>query len=76
MACAWLVPALRPAEGVADLAEVLAVADPLALRPADAGGALRGWMPVPVAAIDTLPGVDAPGVTGVRAPCVRNGIIA
>jgi hypothetical protein len=57
------------------LADDLAVAGPLALARADAGGALRGWMLVPVAAIDTLFGVDAAGVT-VRAPCVRNGIIA
>jgi hypothetical protein len=70
-----LITALWPAEGVADLAEDLAAADPLALVRADAGGALRGWMPVPVAAIDT-PEVDAPGVAGVRAPCARNGIIA
>ena len=68
--------ALWPAEGVADLAEDLAVADPLALARADAGGALRGWMAVPVAAIDTPPEVDAPGVAGVRALCARNGIIA
>jgi hypothetical protein len=54
----------------------LAVADPLALARADAGGALRGWMAVPVAAIDTPPEVDAPGVAGVRALCARNGIIA
>jgi len=49
---------------------------PAVLVLADAGGLLCGWPPVPVAMIDTLPGVPALGVAGVRAPCVRNGIIA
>jgi hypothetical protein len=48
----------------------------LVLVLADADGLLCGWPPVPVAVIDTFPGVPALGVAGVRAPCVRNGIIA
>jgi hypothetical protein len=43
---------------------------------AEAGGLPCGWPPVPVAAIDTFPGALALGVACVRAPCVRNGIIA
>ena len=63
--CVWPAPVLGPAE---DVAEDLAVA--LAL--ASGGGALRAWSPVPVAVIVAFP----LGVTGARAPCVRNGIIA
>jgi hypothetical protein len=72
---AWLVPALCPAEGVAGLAADEAV--PVALAAlADAGGLFCGWLPVPVAAIDTLPWVPALGGVGGRPLCVRNGIIA
>ena len=42
----------------------------------DAGGGLCAWLPGSVAEIATLPWVPALGVTGARAPCARNGIIA
>ncbi len=72
------MPALRPAEGVADLTEYVALAAALALVLvlADAGGRVAGRSPVPVAVIATLLLVPALGGTAGRPVCVRNGIIA
>ena len=69
---AWPVPALCPAEGVADLAAVEAA--PVALAPvlADAGGLLCGWPAVPVAATEMLPWVAAVGGVGEFAPMVNS----
>ena len=64
----------RPGRGRRGADEAAPVA--LALVLADASGEFCGWPPVPVAVIDTLPEVPALGVADVRAPCVRNGIIA
>jgi hypothetical protein len=65
--------ALTPAAGVAACADDVALADGLTLERAD-GGLPTAWTLAPVAV--TSPVVVALGVLVVRAPCVRNGIIA
>jgi hypothetical protein len=69
------VLALAPAEGVADLAEERVAVPAPALGLAEAGGVVRALRLVPAATLATAPWVLALGA-GVRAPWVRNGIIA
>ena len=75
-ACALLVLALAPAEGVADFPDERTAAPAPALALAAAGGGVvRALMLAP--AVATAPCVLARGAAaGDRTPWVRNGIIA
>ena len=72
--CVGTLLVLRPAEGAAELAREVTLAAALPL--ADASAVLGGGPPVPGAVIAAGPWVPVLDVTDVRAPCVRNGIIA